>query len=73
MTSYKHPAMVALHCYRPLEHSKATADNKVSLESHQQNNQEAGPMHILFCDLRMTLLGALAGMARMGLAGEVVV
>lgn len=45
--------MVVLHCYRPLEHSKATADNEVSLENHQQNNQEAGPTHILFCDLRM--------------------
>ena len=54
MSSRKHLAMVVLHCYRPLEQRKATADNKVSLENHQQNSQEAGPMHILFCGLRMT-------------------
>lgn len=71
MTSCKHHAKVDLHCYKPFEHSKA--GNIVSLENYQQNNQEAGPMHILSCDLRMTLLEALVGMARMGLAGEVVV
>jgi len=52
VTSCKHHAKVDLHCYKPFEHSKA--GNKVSLENHQQNNQEAVPMHILSCDLRMT-------------------